>query len=255
MKLETIIIDDEWDAIEALENVIDTYIEGVTVVAKTNKPKQAIELLKVHSPDFIFLDIQMPVLNGFEFLECIPEKKFEVIFVTAYDQYAIKAIKANALDYVLKPIRIPEIMQAVSKVKDLKLKSKSLSESFHKLSEELKNREAQSIKIPTLSGIDFVKISDIIRLEASGSYTEIVLLNEERLLFSKRIKEAEKLLNYETFFRTHRSHIINLKHVKRYENNDCGMIVMADGSRIALSRRKKCDFFKAMNIGQDEHME
>lgn len=247
MKLSTIIIDDEIDAIEAIENILEIDNQEITIAAKTNNPVEALGLILKHKPDFIFLDIEMPGMNGFELLESLPEINFEVIFVTAYNEYAIEAIKKNAIDYILKPVTISEVGYAIEKVCKKISQKNNPNDNYIKLIEELKSNQTKKIKIPTANGYEFLCVDDVIRLEASGSYTVAFLSTGEQIVISKSIKEMEIIFEKYDFFRSHRSHLVNLNHIKRFITENDGEIIMSDSSKIPLSRRKKNDFTEALN--------
>lgn len=247
MKLKAIIIDDESNAIEALTLAIKNNTSDIEIVATTDKATIAPELIIKYQPDFIFIDIEMPGMSGFDILESIPDIEFDVIFVTAFDHYALKAIKANAIDYILKPIKIAEIIQAIAKVRERKLQEVSQANLLNKLKNQIKNNSVEQVKITTLSGIDFIDSKKVIRIEASGAYSILFLDRAKQHLVSKSIKEVEKLFTQPSFFRTHRSHIINLNHVQRYSFANGGVIIMSDDAKIPLSRRQKDKFHEVMD--------
>ncbi len=247
MCLKVVIIDDEENAVLALKSILENNIKDIEIAATLTNPTEAPDVLCTVNPDLVFIDIEMPFINGFEVIESVGNINFEVVFVTAYDQYAINAIKKNALDYILKPIKISEVLQAVTKAKyKIKVKSQNTLETNISIPEIKQN----TIKIPTIAGIDFVNTENIIRLEASGNYTNIILENDKQILMSKNIKEAEKTLNEIVFFRTHRSHIINIHQIKRYVLGNGGCIVMSDGTEVPLSRRKKEEFNSIINLSE-----
>lgn len=246
MELSVIIIDDEADAIEAIENIIDINNKDYKIIGKTTDPVKGLGLILQLKPDVVFLDIEMPGMNGFQLLESIPAIGFEVIFVTAYEHYAIRAIKANALDYVLKPVSIPEILNALEKVKQKKKDSENHSENYKKLLSEINIRNKTRIKIPTVKGVEFIDTSDLVYLEADGSYTTAYFKNSDKLIISKPIKQIEPLLNLNTFFRIHRSYIINTSHIRRLER-DSFTIIMNNNTVIPLSRRRYNDFMNFLD--------
>lgn len=187
-------------------------------------------------------------MNGFEMLNAIPEKKFHVIFTTAYDQYAIKAIKYAAFDYLLKPIDIEELKTAVEKIDNKE--NGQTKKQIELLQQNLRHPKKQlnKLAIPTLEGLLFYDINDIIQLEANSNYTNIYLINNNKITASKTLKEFEELLPEDIFFRTHHSHLINLNYIKRYIKGDGGQIELQNGRYVDVSRRKKEEFLKA--IGQ-----
>ena len=241
--LRTIIIDDELNATNAIENILVHDCNNVEVIAKCNDPLKAVEIIKSKKPDFIFLDIEMPEMNGFELLQALGSIDFEIIFLTAYDEYAITAIKNNALDYILKPITIDEIKAGVNKVRENIKKTRITN--YQNL---IKSANTQhKIKIPTSSGFEILNPKDVIHVEACGAYAIICLQSGEQLVVSKSIKEIGDLLLPHGFFRSHRSHIINMNHIRRFTTENDGEVIMNDNSRIPLSRRKRNDFMALLD--------
>ncbi len=245
MELGIIIIDDEQDAIEAIESILCLNETDYKVLAKTTNPNEAIGLIMQHKPDIIFLDIEMPELNGFQLLENIPEINFEVIFVTAYEQYAIQAIKNNAADYILKPVSIYEINESLEKVKQRIISSYSQKIDYKKLLKEASNGDYAKLKLNSSNGFELIDIIDIISIEAHGMYSEIRLKDGEKLFVTKPIKEFESQTVSNILFRTHRSFIINMKNVKKFESEN-NTIVMCDNTEVKLSRRRKEEFLKVL---------
>jgi len=241
MKLGIIIIDDEADAIEALEGIIEMNTKEYRILAKTNNSMEGLGLILKHKPDLVFLDIEMPGMNGFELLESIQEINFEIIFATAYEHYAIKAIKSNAIDYILKPFSVHEVLNALAKVKN---KIKALETNTNKYKNLLIDLNAPSknrITIPTIRGFEIIELDDLIYLEADGSYTTAYFSLSEKLVISKAIKSIEPLLDKKTFFRTHRSYIVNNMYIKRFDREN-NKIILKNKEQIPLSRRRYDDF-------------
>jgi len=245
MFLKTIIVDNEPHAVAIIEKVLLNECHNVSIVGKTTRPAEAISLIMQHQPDMVFLDIEMGSMSGFDLLDHLPSVDFEVIFVTAWDHYALEAIKKQAIDYLLKPIRVKDLVSAVEKVRARKLKGQLPSPSPQP--EESVPSPMQTIKIPTSSGIDFVKVTHICRLEASGSYTKVYTCDQKNHLASKTLKEMEQMLPSKHFFRAHRSHIINTSFIKSYLKEGNGLIVLEDGTQIPLSRRQKDQFMRLLN--------
>lgn len=242
----TIIIDDEEKGRLALRKKLQSYCPSVTILAEAGDGLEAIAAIKEHHPQLIFLDIEMPRMSGFDMLNAIKEKDFHVIFTTAYDQYAIKAIKYAAFDYLLKPIDIEELQTAIRQVEEkVNIQTSSqaelLKENLHH-PKKLLNRLA----IPTLDGLLFFDISDIIHLEANSNYTNIFFTNKTKVVASKTLKEFEELLPTTIFFRIHHSYIVNLNYVKRYIRGDGGQIELQNGMYVDVSRRKKEEFLKTI---------
>ncbi len=246
--ITAIIIDDEAKGRLALREKLLTYCPQINIVAEAANGQDALVLIEKYKPHLIFLDIEMPKMNGFEMLNALPEKNFHVIFTTAYDHYAIKAIKYAAFDYLLKPIDIEELKTAVEKI-DTKQNNQT-KKQVELLQQNMQHpkRQLNKLAIPTLEGLLFVDINDIIHLEANSNYTYIYLVNKTKITASKTLKEFEELLPDDIFFRTHHSHLINLNYIKRYIKGDGGQIELQNGTYVDVSRRKKEEFLKA--IGQ-----
>lgn len=242
MNLRAIIIDDEIKVLNTLKSIIENNVQDVDVVATTHEPLKAPGVIHQWKPDIVFIDIEMPCMNGFEVLDCINGINFEIIFVTAYDQYGIDAIKRNALDYILKPVKTKEVVFAIEKAKDKITAGKPFNNEkqlFHLQQELSKNK---IIKIPTLAGIDFIEANKIIYVKAFGTYCEVFCNNNYQLIMTKSIKEVLDIFKTGYFFRSHRSYVINISHIKRYIYSNSGTIVMSNGEEIPLSRRKKEEF-------------
>ncbi len=244
--ITTIIIDDEPKGRLALRQKLSAYCSNVQVVAEAADGKEALALIKVHHPQLIFLDIEMPVMNAFEMLNEIKEKDFHVIFTTAYDQYAIKAIKYAAFDYLLKPVDIEELKSAIEKVETAE--NKNLPQQVELMQQNMQHpkKSFNKLAIPALDGLYFFDISSIIHLEAQSNYTIIYFNNHPKITASKTLKDFEELLPSDLFFRLHHSHIINLQFIKRYIKGDGGQVELENGSLIDVSRRKKDEFLKAI---------
>jgi two-component system, LytTR family, response regulator len=220
-------------------------LPNTTIVGKAFSVIDAIKEIQNKKPELVFLDIEMPHGTGFDILESIPDRKFAVIFTTAHNDYAIKAIKASALDYLLKPVDIEELQGAIKKAEEQIRKS-----IFPALNKEIlvsQNAPAlyKKIAIQSSNSTEFVNIDEIIRLEAEGSYSNIFLINNKKIIASKNLKEFQNILPQNIFYRAHNSHLINLMQVKRFLRNE-GMVEMNDGSSITLSRRNRDEFIQQM---------
>lgn len=246
--IKTIIIDDEMASREALAGLVRKYCPEIEVVAMADSVKTGIAAIEKHEPELIFLDVEMPFANGFDLLNSINNIDFEVIFTTAYDQYALKAIKFSALDYLLKPIDSEDLIEAVTKISKTKKRSSSVESGIHTLIQNLKTDVDgnKKIALPTLEGLEFVKLQDIIRCSATGNYTEFYLINDNKFISSKTLKQFEDILEDYNFFRAHHSHLINLDHIKKYYKGDGGHVVMTDGSVVTISKRKKPEFLEKL---------
>lgn len=238
--IKAIIIDDEKHCIVTLEHLIGQ-LDNITIVASTQNSTEAKNLIEEHQPDVVFLDIEMPEMSGFDVINQFDKLPFKVIFTTAYDQYALKALRLNALDYLLKPIDINDIKEALTKYENKELSiSKDQIQNLHVFTN---GKMQDTIALSTQQGLLFVKIDDIMYLEASSCYTYIVMSDKTKHLASKTMATFEEVLNDNAlFFRTHKSHIVNLKFIKQYIRGEGGELIMQDGNNIALSRNRKQEF-------------
>lgn len=244
--ITTIIIDDEAKGRLALREKLSAYCKQVNVLAEASNGQEALLLIQHHKPQLIFLDIEMPRMNGFEMLNALPEKKFHIIFTTAYDQYAIKAIKYAAFDYLLKPIDIEELKTAVEKIEQKENHYTQNQAELLQQNLQHPKKQLNKLAIPTLEGLLFFDINDIIHLEANSNYTLIYFSSRPKITASKTLKEFEDILPENIFFRTHHSHLINLNYIKRYIKGDGGQIELQNGNYVDISRRKKEEFLKAI---------
>lgn len=244
-RLITVIIDDEQDAVDFISSIITEYCPGLEVKGKANNVKTGIETIKDIKPDLVFLDVEMPNGTGFDLLTHFPDKTFDVIFITAFNHYAIKAIKFSAVDYILKPININEFIESVEKVIN-KRKNNPLAgkENIEALLENIRTTHPTRLVIPTSDGREYLNPQDIIRIEADRSYSWFFLTGKRKILVSKHLKEFQDLLSDRNFFRPHNSHLINLDYVKKYVRLDGGYIEMSDGSQVPVARNRK-DLFIA----------
>ena len=246
--ITAIIIDDEKKCISLLQKTIEKQFSDISIVATAANADDGIKLIQQHEPDLIFLDIEMPNKNGFDMLAAFDEINFDVIFTTAYNQYAIKAIKFSALDYLLKPIDADDLKLAISRFKQ-KQRSSQKSQ-INLLFDNLKNlnHAYSKISVSTNEGVIFLNTADIIYCEATGNYTQFYLRNNEKLLSSRTLKDFEELLAGNNFFRVHHSYLINLNEIKRYIKGDGGSVIMSNTDEVLVSRRKKDEFMKKLNL-------
>lgn len=240
MNIRSIIIDDELNNIENLQSLLKTYCNDITVVATANSADDGKASIVELKPDLVFLDIQMPGKSGFDMLKTFSQIYFEIIFITAYDQYGIQAIKFSALDYLLKPVVIDELKDAVRKAQE-KINTKQKNASIENLLEYIRNGQKSTPKIalPTLNEIMYVKVVEIIRCEASDNYTTFYLQNKEKILVCKTLKDFAELLKPHGFIRAHQSHLVNAHFVKSLLKEDGGMLLMNDLTKIPISRQNK----------------
>ena len=246
--IRAIIIDDEQACIDRLSRMLaDAHAEDVAVVASCRTVKDGLDALMKLNPDVVFLDVQLQEHTGFDLLEQVPHIHLDVVFTTAFEKYAVQAFKFSAIDYLLKPVDPDDLRQAIAKVQG-KLSSQEMSRKLDTLFHNLKTLEGvqKRISVPTLSGLEFVLVSDIIRCEADANYTHIVLKNHQKMTVARTLKEFEELLADYNFFRVHNSHLINLAHVVRYDRGKGGFVSMDDHSQIEVSTRRKEEFLRRL---------
>ena len=242
--LDAIIIDDEQAAQLTLMSFLQMHCPTVNVVGTANGVEEGLKLLAHKNTDLLFLDIKMNDGTGFDLLKRLPQINFNLIFTTAYDEYALKAFKFSAIDYLLKPIDPLELKDAVSKIK---IESSNTSKSLDSMMEMYSNKVFDKLAIPSVDEFSFVHLSQIIRCEASSNYTIIFLENGKKIVAPKTLKEFEALLSSEGFFRVHQSHLISLNHIKQFQKNK-NKIIMNDASEVEVSRRKKSIFLELINM-------
>jgi two-component system LytT family response regulator len=238
--VKAVIIDDELHCINTLSMLLKAYCPDVHVVAACQSPvdgKNAIETLK---PDLVFLDIEMPEMNGFKLLEQLHDIFFALIFTTGYDQYAIRAIKFSALDYLMKPIDPNELISAIKKVQEQR--HLPFAEQFQMLLKQIhdKNHQFNKLAVPTSDGFELISIDQLLWCNADDNYTHFYLKNKTHITVCRTLKEVEELLKgFEFFIRVHHSHIVNLKEVTRYVRGEGGYLVLSDGTSVNVSRTRK----------------
>ena len=243
--IRTIVIDDENKARETIVNMLDMYCKDVEVVAEAHDVQSGYDAIRKHAPELVLLDIKMPDGTGFDLLRKFLNFDFQVIFITAYEEFAIRAFKFSALDYLLKPIGPDELIGAVQKAQD-KLNSDNLTVKIRTLFENidhLSNRE-KKIVLKTSSNVHVINLYEIIRCQSDKNYTHFYTSEGDKIVVSKTLKEYDELLRSYGFFRVHQSHLINLSYVKRFEKSEGGYLVMKDNSKVPVSFRKKDDLMK-----------
>jgi two-component system, LytTR family, response regulator len=242
--LKAILVDDELNSLQNLQFKIREYCPSIRIVAQTQNPEEAIRLIQLHKPDVLFLDIEMPRMSGFKMLEQITEVDFEVIFITAYNHYAINAIRISAFDYLVKPVAIEDLQLTVERLANFSIKK--TRERANLLKQNLANPKSQEdhIAIPTNEGLEFIQIKQIIRIESSSNYSKLILQNGQHLLVTRQLKDFEELLQDYRFYRVHHSHLVNLNFIAKYIRGDGGQVTMRNGDMIDVSRRKKEVFLK-----------
>ncbi|WP_318312125.1 LytR/AlgR family response regulator transcription factor [Flagellimonas crocea] len=247
MILKAVIIEDEKHSRETLKSMLEEFCKGVQVIAMAGSVEEGVKVLSIYSPDIVFLDIELQSGVGFDVLNQIKDPNFEVIFTTAFEKYAIKAIKFSSLDYLLKPIDLDELQQAVEKART-RMDTNVYREQLDTLMQSVNKGKLRPEKIclATTAGMEFIAIDDIIACKADGSYTCFMLEDENTLLVSKHLKEYENLLAEHQFMRIHNSYVINLKKVKKYVKSDGGYLIMSNDLEVNISPRKKDDLIEAM---------
>ena len=237
--IKAVIVDDEKHSVATLAWKIENFCPEVELIAQFTDSSEALSYLKANQPDILFLDIEMPRLNGFELLgELGDSVSFEVIFITAYDEFGIKAVKANALDYLLKPVQNQELKAAIEKYKQKK------NESQEKEPNALANIKTNKIALATKESIEFVDPDEIIACSSDSNYTMIFLVGDRKKIISKTLKEFEQLLTPYGFLRTHYSHLVNVNHIKEYVRADGGYLLLTNNKEIPVSRNRKEDLLK-----------
>ena len=239
--IKAIIIDDEERARNTLSSLLLNYCPEINILATCSNVPDGVIAINIHKPDVVFLDIEMPDYNGFELLGFFREIDFDIIFVTAYSEYAIKAFEISAVDYILKPIDIDQLKNSVEKLMQKKLHSQ-MQEQIELLKESYKGDDIRKIALSMSNGLTFVEVADIVFLEADGAYTTFFLKDGQKILVSKKLKFYEDILsNRSFFFRTHRSYFINVNFIKKYSRSE-NAILMDNGTSITISRDRKQEF-------------
>jgi len=248
-KISSIIIDDEPGNIVTLTEMVKQYCPEVSITGTALDPRKGYDMIRELKPDLVFLDIEMPYENAFDLLDRLRPISFEVIFITAFNEYAIKAFKYAAIDYILKPVSIKELQDAIAKV-SLRLNEKSVNTKIELLLRTLKvtDGDRNKIPIPTLEGYTFEDMNDIMYLQAEGSYTFLYNKARKKILVSKSLKEFEETLPANLFCRIHHSVIINVNFVKKYFKGRGGYVQMEDGASLEISARKKNDFLEKFKL-------
>jgi two-component system LytT family response regulator len=241
--INAIIVDDEPKNVSILRSLLAEFCKNVNVVADASSAEEAFTAIEKVKPDVVFLDIEMPYGNAFDLLDKIKPVNFEIIFVTAFDEYTLKAFRYSAIDYLLKPVSIEDLKAAVEKATS-RVNLKNLNVQLNNLLFNLqRNADAPArIAITSLDGLTFVPINEIARCEAKGNYTFIHTIDHQKHVCSKNIKTYEDMLPSSIFFRIHHSHIINLKLVKKYHKGRGGIVEMEDGTMIEVATRRKNEF-------------
>jgi two-component system, LytTR family, response regulator len=237
--ITALIIDDEPAAINTLRLMLERYVPEISALRHTSNPMEGLQLIKTFKPQLLFLDIQMPIISGFDLLKQIQPVNFNIIFTTAHDRYAIEAIRFSALDYLMKPIDADELRDAIDKfmIKEVVQKSRSLL--YNNLVHNITSTSKKDFKlaINTTGGTYFFHTHEIIRLEAESNYTKIFFANKKNMLASRTLRDYEEILTDHGFIRTHKSHLVNMQHIVNYMSD--GLLTMTDDSKVEISRRRQ----------------
>ncbi|MFT5778207.1 MAG: two-component system LytT family response regulator [Crocinitomicaceae bacterium] len=242
---KVLIIDDENRTRSLIAKMIDSFGFDVVTIPEGENVQSGIKAIEKHNPDIVFLDIQMPDGTGFDVIRSIENKTFEVIFITAHEEFAIKAIKFSALDYLLKPVDSGELKAALEKALAI-VENEQSSPQFDALNTNIQQNEKRRLVLKTQESVHVVDLDQIIRCEADRNYTSFFLLDNKKILVSKTLKEYETLLSGHNFLRVQQSHLINIIYVDRYDKKNGGAVVMKDGSEVPLSPAKREIFFKRL---------
>ncbi len=246
-QIRAIIVDDEENNIKNLQDLLQNYCPEVEVCTTALSAAEGMAKIKSHQPDLVFLDVQMPKATGFDLLEALSPVHFQVIFVTAYDQYAIKAIRFCAIDYLLKPIDILELQQAVKRAIQNKNSIQTTLAPQQLLNNQNASTDKLKIGLPTAERILFIELHELIRCEGENNYTHVHLLNGKQILISKTLKEFEELLSDKGFVRVHQSHLVQMSYVRSFEKHDGGYLKMADHASVPISRQRRSTVLEALN--------
>lgn len=243
--ITAVIIDDEPNALEVLQLQLEQFCKDVQVLAVCVGGEKGIEAIMKHQPGLVFLDIEMPHINGFDVLRATSQCNYEVVFTTAYDQFAIKAFKFSALDYLLKPVDITELQAAVQKAKN-KTGGSSLDEKLGKLLQQLQpaNRQ-QRIALQVGDALQLFEADDIMHCESESNYTHVHLSAGKKITLAKTLKEVEENLGGVPFFRIHQSHLINMNHISKVIKGEGAYVIMKNGVNVPISRNKKDAFLES----------
>lgn len=243
--LRAVLIDDDQSNLSALSEKLAKHCPQVEIIGRCDNAAEGIETIERERPALVFLDIEMPVMNGFVLLQQLKYRSFGLIFVTAYDHYAIKAIKYSALDYLVKPVEIDDLKAAIAKA-EANSENRNAQLQLELLLEHLNKKQPKRITIPTSDGLHFINIDNIIYLEASNNYTQIYLATDQKFLVCRTLKEFEEMLPSDPFVRIHHSTIVNKHYVEKYIRGDGGQVVMRHGRVLDVSKRRKTEFLQAI---------
>ena len=237
--ITAIIVDDDEFCCFQLQDLLSRYSLGVKIIGVCNSGADGLAKITALNPDLVFLDVEMPGMNGFEMIRKLPAVNFEIIFTTSHEQYAIRAIRFSALDYLVKPLDSTALQDAISRMRDKMQEKLPAEEKKLELLGIPAEKKFNNLAVPTMEGLLFIGLQDIIRCESDDKYTKIFLADKKMILASRTLGDFEELLSPHGFFRIHKSYLINLSHLKKYLRGEGGQVIMADGSTLDVSRRKK----------------
>ena len=245
--LKIVVVDDEIDALEVLEWKLKRYVPNIEITL-CSSPKEAIVIVEELKPDLLFLDIQMPEMDGFTFLENLKYRNFQLIFTTAFNEFAIKAIKVNAMDYLLKPIDKIELIEAVEKAR-IAVDKNNFSTNIQKLLDTVQTQPTK-VNVSADGKIYLLEPDEVVMLQSDKSYTTIYLKCEKKILVSKTLKEVEKKFSFDSFYRVHNSYLVNLNHVKEYFKKMGGELILTNGLTASVSRNKKTELLEKLQLNK-----
>ncbi|WP_417872172.1 LytR/AlgR family response regulator transcription factor [Xanthomarina gelatinilytica] len=243
--IKAVIVDDEPKAIQSLTWELENFSNDIEVVETFTNPEKAITYLKTHTPDCLFLDINMPTMDGFQFLDCINHKDYAVIITTAYNEYALKALKNEAIDYLLKPIDSDDLKETIVKIKKFYTNNISIAKVEEVLLNFNANLKHQKVILNTDGKLVFLNIDDILYIESDGNYSTVFMTKNQKMVVTKKIKEIDAILPENYFFRIHNSFIINLNKIKEFVKNEA-YVVMESNEKIPVARQRKSDFLNKL---------
>jgi two-component system LytT family response regulator len=249
--IRVVLVDDEPQSCKSLAIKLKDVAEDVEIIGTYHDPESAISGIRKSKPDVVFLDIEMPGMNGFQLLEKMEEFDFEVIFVTAYDEYMLNALRISALDYLLKPVDTEELKNALTRLRkkiSMQESAQHTKEQLALLGDTLKEPHApKRLALATLQGIVFLRVNEIIRIEALSNYSTFYLINKQKIMVSKTLKEFESVLNMQNFFRVNRSCIVNTDYILKYKNEDGGVVELQDGTEVGVGPHRKNELIELLS--------
>lgn len=249
-RITAILIDDEKSSLESLRIELEEYCPEVEVIGVTQNPLEGVKMIRDKKPNMIFLDIEMPAMNGFELLQTLSPFSFHVVFVTAYDQFAIKAFDFNAVDYLLKPVRRSKLEAAVQRVSERQtsnLNPSRLDALIQNLQIQIKSG-LDKIALPTHDGFTMADINDVSHIQAESNYSWVFLISNKKHLVTRTLKDLDEMLQFPQYFRAHKSYLVNLNHVDRYIRGQGGFLIMMDRTQIPVARTQKAELLRKLKL-------